>query len=310
MNILRELVFNNLGLKGISLGLAVLLWLQIAGQETVQRTLSLPVEFVNIPPELEISNDYAKEVDVVIRSGSGSSFDARGLVVVIDLKSAQPGVERSFPLGEENIKNKPYGVNVLDFTPARIRLRLEKTLQKTIEVVPELVGQPAEGFEVTNVQARPVTVEIHGPESRVEEVSRAQTEPINIEERSSPLVQTVSVDIDDPGLRIEPASINVVVTIEEKRKEARIGRISVQLLAEDPQASLITRWADIIGTVPLSFTGELREKDFQVMVEVQALEPREEPYELIPQITVAEEYAGIFRVESVIPERVKVRKVR
>ena len=50
MNILREFLFNNIGLKLISLLLALLLWLQVAGQQTVQRTLSLPVEFVNMAP--------------------------------------------------------------------------------------------------------------------------------------------------------------------------------------------------------------------------------------------------------------------
>ncbi|MDA2934939.1 CdaR family protein [Acidobacteria bacterium AH-259-D05] len=308
MNILRELIFNNLELKAVSLLLAVFLWLQIGGQQTVQRTLSLPVEFVNIPSQMEISSDYEKEVEVVVRSRNTTNFDERVLAIVIDLKGVQPGVERSFPLSAQNIQNKPYDVDVLDFSPARIRLRLENTLRKIIEVTPKLIGQPAEGFEVTDVGAPPVM--INGSQTRVENVSEAQTEPIYIEGLSSSLVQQVSVDIDDRGLRIEPASISVVVTIEEKRKEVRMRRIPVQLLPEDSQAPLVTRWVEIIGTVPLSFTGELKTGDFQVTVDVQTLEPQEEPYELIPQITVSESYTDVFRVESVVPERVKVRIIR
>ena len=73
MKILRGLVFNNLGLKGISLGLALLVWFQVAGQQTFQQKLTLPVQFVNIPPQTEISNDYEKQVEVVIRSGAQHS---------------------------------------------------------------------------------------------------------------------------------------------------------------------------------------------------------------------------------------------
>ena len=48
MNVLREFLFNNIGLKAISLLLALLLWLQVAGQQTVQQKLDLPVVFVNM----------------------------------------------------------------------------------------------------------------------------------------------------------------------------------------------------------------------------------------------------------------------
>ena len=40
MNILREFFFNNIGLKAISLLLALLLWLQVAGQQTVDACLA------------------------------------------------------------------------------------------------------------------------------------------------------------------------------------------------------------------------------------------------------------------------------
>ncbi len=309
MNILREFFFNNIGLKAISLLLALLLWLQVAGQQTVQRTLPLPVEFVNMPPEIEISNDYERRVDVVLLSRRGTpNFEDGSLTVKIDLREATAGAERSFPLSEDNIPDRPPGLEVVSITPSRIRLFLENTVRKSIEVVPELVGEPAEGFQVTKVQAPRVT--IVGPQSRVQEVSEAQTEPIGITGLSSTLVRNVAVDIDDLALRMEPSSVDIVITIEEERREVQVRRIPIELVPEDAEATLMTRRVEIIGTVPISFTGELRTQDFQASVNVQALEPRQESYELIPQITIVDQYAGIFRIESVIPERIKVRRVR
>ena len=309
MNILREFLFNNIGFKAISLLLALLLWLQVAGQQTVQRTLSLPVEFVNMAPEMEISNDYERQVDVVLRSRRGTSnFEDGSLTVKIDLRGAIPGTEKSFPLSEDNISDRPPGLEVVSITPSRIRLLLENTVRKSIEVVPELVGEPAEGFQVTKVLAPRVT--IIGPQSRVQEVSEAKTEPIGITGASSTLVRNVSVDIDDLALRMEPASVDIIITIEEERREVQVRRIPIEVVPEDVEATLMTRRVEIVGTVPISFTGELTTQDFQASVNVQALEPRQESYELVPQITIADQYAGIFRIQSVSPERIKVRRVR
>jgi len=309
MNILREFFFNNIGLKAISLLLALLLWLQVAGQQTVQRTLSLPVEFVNMASEMEISNDYERRVDVVLRSRRGTSnFEDGSLTVKIDLRGATPGAEKSYPLSEDNISDRPPGLEVVSITPTRIRLLLENTVRKSIAIVPELVGEPAEGFQVTKVQAPRVT--IIGPQSRVQEVSEAQTEPIGITGLSSTLVRNVAVDIDDLALRMEPASVDIIITIEEERREVRVRRIPIEVLPEGVEATLMTRRVEIVGTVPISFTGELTTQDFHASVNVQALEPRQESYELAPQITIVDQYAGIFRIESVIPERIKVRRVR
>ena len=308
MNLVRELVFNNLGLKGISLLLGVLIWLQVAGPP-VQQTLPRPVQFVNMPPQMEISNDYQKQVEVVISSRRGTpSFEDGSLAVVIDLRDALPGPEKSYPLSEENIKDRPSGVDIVSITPNRIRLWLENTVGKDIAVVPELVGEPAEGFEVTKVQVPPVR--ISGPQSRVEKVSEAQTEPIGIAGLTSTLVRNVSVDIADLALRMEPASVNVIITIEEKRREVRVRRVLIELFPENIEASLMTRRAELVGTVPLSFEGEPTGEDFRATVNVEALEPRQESYELPLQVIVSDQYTGIFRLQSVIPERVKVRRIR
>ena len=151
---------------------------------------------------------------------------------------------------------------------------------------------------------------IIGPQSRVQEVSEAQTEPIGITGLSSTLVRNVAVDIGEVALRMEPASVDIVVTIEEERREVQVRRIPIELLPEGVEATLMTRRVEVVGTVPMSFSDELTTKDFQASVNVQALEPRQESYELVPQITIVDQYAGIFRIQSVIPDTIKVRRVR
>jgi YbbR domain-containing protein len=307
MKILKDLFFNNIELKVGSLLLAILLWLQIAGQP-VQKTLLLPVEFVNIPFDMEIANDYEREVEVVIRSRSTASFDERELAVVVDLRGAESGVERSFPLSSESVLNRPFDVEVLDFAPARIRLQLDNTVEKMIGVVPQIVGHPLDGFEVTNVEVPQVV--IRGAESRVENVIEVQTEPIDIEGLASALVQQVVVEFGDSGVRIDPPSVSIVVTIEEERKEVRVRRIPIQLVPEDALARLGARWVEIQGTVPASFMEELRAEDLQAVVNTQALEQRDESYLMTPEIILPAAYDGVLRITSMTPEQVKISKPR
>ncbi len=307
MKILKDLIVNNMELKVGSLLLAILLWLQIAGQP-VQRTLLLPVEFVNIPSAMEIANDYQREVEVVIRSRSTASFDERQLAVVVDLRGVEPGVERSFPLGSASVLNKPYDVEVLEFTPAQIRLQLDDTVEKRIEVRPQMAGQPVDGFEVTRIEAPEVTV--RGPESRVKNVTEVQTEPIDIEGWASTMVQQVALDIGDRGVRFDPPSVSVVVTIEEERKEVQLRGIPIRLEPEDTSFQLGTLWLEIQGTLPASFMDGLNAEDFQAIVNTDGLEPRDEPYLMVPEITLPDAYNGVLRITSVIPEQVEIENPR
>ena len=60
-------LFDNLGLKLISLALAVLLWFVI-GEKTSERGLSVPVELQNVPRELELVGEPTNVVDVRLRA--------------------------------------------------------------------------------------------------------------------------------------------------------------------------------------------------------------------------------------------------
>ena len=43
---------HHLGLKFVSIALAALLWVAVAGEQTVERSLRIPLEFTNLPSQL------------------------------------------------------------------------------------------------------------------------------------------------------------------------------------------------------------------------------------------------------------------
>jgi hypothetical protein len=54
----------------------------------------------------------------------------------------------------------------------------------------------------------------------------------------------------------------------------------------------------------------LHAEEFQAVVNTQALEPRDESYLLIPEITLPEVFDGVLRITSMIPEQVEISKPR
>ena len=58
---------RNLGLKLLSICIAALLWLVVAGERVVERVLRVPVELQNLPAELEIVSNPPDTVEVRVR---------------------------------------------------------------------------------------------------------------------------------------------------------------------------------------------------------------------------------------------------
>src|SRR5438270_8655851 len=97
--------FRHFGLKVLSLGLAILLWMVVSGEETVERGLRVPLELQQVPAGLELSGDIPATVDVRVRGASGtlSRVAAGDVVAVLDFRGARAG-RRLFPLTPEQFR--------------------------------------------------------------------------------------------------------------------------------------------------------------------------------------------------------------
>jgi hypothetical protein len=114
--------FRYAGLKVLSIGLALLLWMVIAGDETVERGLRVPLELQQFPPGLELLGEPPTLVDVRLR-GSSDTLSRLGpgdIVAVLDLRAARPG-RRLFQLAPEQVRT-PFGVEVVQVAPASVAI--------------------------------------------------------------------------------------------------------------------------------------------------------------------------------------------
>src|ERR1051325_11388908 len=138
--------FRHLGLKILAIALATLLWLTVAGEHTVERSMRVPLEFRNIPAQLEITGDPPATVEVRLRGSSAvlGRLDPGEVVAVVDLTAGRPG-SRLFPLRSEAVRT-PFGVEVAQVLPSTVSLELERSATRVIPVKPVVQGEPAPGF--------------------------------------------------------------------------------------------------------------------------------------------------------------------
>lgn len=221
--------FRHFGLKLLSIALASLIWLLVSGEQIVERALRIPLEFTNLPAELQLVGDTPTVVDVRVRGSSGalSRVAAGELVAVLDLRSARPG-QRLFHLTGSDVR-APFGIEVVQITPSNIPIVFENAATKVVPVVPQLDGETLDGYIVSTVSADPATVEVVGPESAVARLTQAVTEPVSIAGASKTITETVNIGVSDPSVRLQsPVSAQVTVNITAQPVEWAVVGIPVR----------------------------------------------------------------------------------
>ena len=207
-------IFHRLGLKIVSVILAALLWLVVSGEQTVERALRIPLEYTNLPPQLELVGDPPTVVDVRVRGSSGtlSRIAAGELVAVLDVRSARAG-QRLFHLTTAEVR-APFGVEVVQVTPSNVSMLFELSESKTVPIVPEVEGQPVSGFAVGKITSEPPSVVIVGPGSALKNLTQATTESISVNGANKTIIESVTVGVTDPSVRLrEPQVARVTVAI-------------------------------------------------------------------------------------------------
>jgi len=206
-------LFQNVALKVVSVVLAALLWLIVSGEQTVERVLRIPLEYTNIPAQLELVGDPPTVVDVRVRGSSGTlgRLSSGEMAAVLDVRSPRPG-QRLYHLTGSDVRT-PFGVDVVQVTPSSIALFFERSSAKTVPVVPVLEGQPADGFMVDKVTADQPKVEIVGPASSLKLLASAVTEAVSVQGAMKDVIETVTVGPADPSVRLRGPQTTARVTV-------------------------------------------------------------------------------------------------
>jgi YbbR domain-containing protein len=212
-------VTRNAAWKLFSLLVAVLLWISVSSEPELSTFSTVPLQYKDLPVELEISSNLIESVTLELRGPAGDlrEFTGSPTAVVLDMARAQPG-ERTFIVRADNVQ-LPRGLQLVRAIPSQVRFYFERRTTRDVPVQVRFSEDPPKGYQVVGYAITPHRMRVVGPESRVRKVDHAVTDPIDL----SPVVGVqefrVNTFTEDPLVRFQsPPQVVVRVTVQRKRE--------------------------------------------------------------------------------------------
>src|SRR6202795_4432451 len=176
---LRRRVLHNFGIKLLSLALAVGLWLAVTRDPVAEVAVEVPIEFRNIPENLEINTESVPRAEIRVRGPQRivRRLQPSDIYAEIELSGVKPG-EATFDLTAQQV-HQPRELEVVQVIPSQFHLIFDTRLIRQVPVRPRVVGNFAEGYRIGQVDVEPAAISISGPRKRVEAVESAITDAID-----------------------------------------------------------------------------------------------------------------------------------
>jgi hypothetical protein len=124
MRFLQKYIFANAGLKLLALGISFFLWATYTAEPFAEVGFQVPLEFTNMPPQLEITGDMPTAAHVRVRGRSAllRRMIPADLNLRLDLQYEKQGTS-SLRITPDMV-GVPFGATVVEVSPAEIHVTL------------------------------------------------------------------------------------------------------------------------------------------------------------------------------------------
>lgn len=215
---LRRLAHRPMAKLG-ALAVAAVLWVLTAvpQESSVRAQFDAPILYENLAESFYIGSGgpEAAQVELEGPPDQMTALQQDPPSLVINLAGRGAGTH-AVPIMEESF-SLPEGVRLLDATPKRVEVRVEPFRMSTVPVAVEVVGHPAEGYQLGEVSADPPTVQVlHKADALPADVV-ITTDPVDVEAARKNLSVVVAL-VWPTGLRRAPAQPEAVTAQVEIRE--------------------------------------------------------------------------------------------
>jgi len=286
-------LLENWGVKGVSLFLAVLLWVFVHLEERGQFIVRLPVQIINIPSHLMVVDPEISEITVVMEGPKTLFTFAQNFLpryYRVDLKDREEGKVKVIvnPL-EISV---PRGMEITQIFPREFFLELKEVMKKKVPVQVIFQGAPLEGYILKDVDVQPPMVEVEAPVEELKDRRVLRTEKVSLKGKTETFVTIVPLDLSDIHIKsITTQEVEVTVYIVPRMIGIVLDGVPVEVVAPSRNRFSLRPSkvrGEIYGPEPL-----LRGKKFSALVKLEGelTSPR------------------FFPVTIPVPEGVEVRKI-
>jgi len=248
---LRGAMFDNIGLKFLSMVLAVTVFLLVNTDKDREVTVHVGVTYM-LPQDKVLVSERLDEVRVTVKGSWRRlrKLDERELDRInLDLRRA--------PSGEMTLSNDmihvPAGVTVTSINPRTVHVAFQKRVDKVVEVAPLVTGRPQHGYVVAETKPQPATVKLRGAEGALAPFSAVKTREINIEGRTEPFVAETEISPPEGVDVVGNVEVSVQVRIEEELVTRKVPSLTVAVRGDGD----LSRWQVAPAQVDVTLTGTL-----------------------------------------------------
>lgn len=228
-----EKILDKWPVKVCCLIIAICLYLFHQASLTDKRSFVIPLTLIEQGSVIH-TGDYASTVTVVIRANMEeiSSVHSNQLQAYVNLNGIAKSGEYNLPVkvkvSDEILAFDPFEIKV---KPEYIKIKVENKDLKYIPLEASIVGEPAHGYEITDIQINPAFVEISGPQSIIENTQKLYLEKIDVTGLAKKEDFSVSYKTLNKLLTIsQTGPIDVSVMIEPQEMERTIENINVAII--------------------------------------------------------------------------------
>lgn len=275
-------------------------------EEEISQNFPLTVENQVLASDNRRIIDIDPDVSEVTVSGTESAVNRIQRVVLPVSLERQT---RSFVamIEPEAVDEEGQRVQEVTILPGHVRTEVEfETSGKTVAIVPQVTGSPADGYVVQQSIAVPPTVIVDGPADVLDALLFFNTEPVDISGANESLSQTVEIlDLPPEVTLIDPAinEIEVRVSIGTSGGTANVIPDMPVEVVNRPEGMRVTTDPQTINigvSAPSDTLASLTPPDVRVTVDVSGLTPG--VHTVTPDIDLPED----INVTRLDPERVVV----
>lgn len=244
-------------LKAISLCLAVVLWYFVGGEDRVDKNVMVPIEIINLPRDLVISNQFKKEIEVTVSGPRSLILEMANKAITrqVDLSAATPGTM----VIENDNDHIPVlrGITVQRVTPSSIILSLDKLVQKQYPVSARTVGKVADGYYVKSLLTDPDVITITGPLTTLSQFDELFTKAINLSGVKQSAQLQVPLELDPVVVElIGETSVTADLTVGLETVTKTIEEMPVHLIVAGRKMDVAPSAVKIAANIPKMLLGQ------------------------------------------------------
>jgi len=216
---LRRPLFDNWGIKLLSLCLSLTLWFYVTSKGKTELTLTIPLELRNVPRNMAVVGDVAGSLEVRLQGQERLLRDisiGKKVAGIADLSMTKVG-ENAVRISPDDIR-RPAGVTVTYLSPSEIKVKLDPLVRRTYRLRPVLHGALAGGYRVVKTSVTPSRITVEGPAGVMKMMEVLRTMPIDIQDARESLTLEPRIDYQGKQVKIVEKNISVRIIVERTQR--------------------------------------------------------------------------------------------